>query len=126
MADLSSLMAAATIEASVAKTDGQAGGCEPHLEYRTVSGVSGPLVVLDRVKCPKFAEIVNLKLGDGTVRRGQGKRASTGKRTRENAARAEKRKGTTRKECPLPSAIFFLRLSFTARSPPLSFPLSRH
>ena len=46
-------------------------GCEPHLEYRTVSGVSGPLVVLDRVKSPKFAEIVNLKLGDGTVRRGQ-------------------------------------------------------
>ena len=36
-----------------------------------MSGVSGPLVVLDRVKNPKFAEIVNLKLGNGTIRRGQ-------------------------------------------------------
>jgi len=63
-------MAQATIDVSMAKA-GEAGGCEPHLEYKTVSGVSGPLVVLDRVKNPKFAEIVNLKLGDGTIRRGQ-------------------------------------------------------
>ncbi|QDZ22729.1 subunit B of vacuolar ATP synthase [Chloropicon primus] len=68
--DVTSLMAQATIDVSMAKA-GEAGGCEPHLEYKTVSGVSGPLVVLDRVKNPKFAEIVNLKLGDGTIRRGQ-------------------------------------------------------
>ena len=36
-----------------------------------MSGVNGPLVILDHVKGPKFAEIVNLTLGDGTVRRGQ-------------------------------------------------------
>ena len=45
--------------------------CEPRIEYRTVSGVSGPLVILDKVKNPKFAEIVNLTLGNGTERRGQ-------------------------------------------------------
>eukprot|EP01025_Chloroclados_australasicus_P008616 TRINITY_DN13115_c0_g1_i6.p1 TRINITY_DN13115_c0_g1~~TRINITY_DN13115_c0_g1_i6.p1 ORF type:complete len:492 (-),score=79.88 TRINITY_DN13115_c0_g1_i6:275-1750(-) len=45
--------------------------CEPRIEYRTVGGVSGPLVVVELVKKPKFAEIVNLKLGDGTTRRGQ-------------------------------------------------------
>jgi len=44
---------------------------EPRLDYRTVSGVNGPLVILDHVKCPKYAEIVNLTLGDGTVRKGQ-------------------------------------------------------
>lgn len=44
---------------------------EPHLEYRTVAGVSGPLVVVDCVKKPKFAEIVEVRLGDGTHRRGQ-------------------------------------------------------
>mmetsp|Transcript_29734 Transcript_29734/g.65804 ORF Transcript_29734/g.65804 Transcript_29734/m.65804 type:complete len:504 (+) Transcript_29734:125-1636(+) len=45
--------------------------CEPHLEYRTVAGVSGPLVVVECVKKPKYAEIVEIKLGDGTLRRGQ-------------------------------------------------------
>jgi len=45
--------------------------CEPNLEYRTVAGVSGPLVVLEKVRNAKFAEIVNLTLGDGTQRRGQ-------------------------------------------------------
>jgi len=44
---------------------------EPHLEYRTVAGVSGPLVVVDLVKKPKYAEIVDIRLGDGTYRRGQ-------------------------------------------------------
>ena len=52
----------------------------PRLEYRTVLDVEGPLVVLDNVKFPKFAEIVNVRLGDGTERKGQvleiaGKRA---------------------------------------------------
>ena len=46
--------------------------CEPRVEYRTVSGVSGPLVILDRVKNVKFAEIVDITLGDQiTKRRGQ-------------------------------------------------------
>ncbi|THG18637.1 hypothetical protein TEA_012569 [Camellia sinensis var. sinensis] len=40
-------------------------------EYRTVSGVAGPLVILDKVKGPKYQEIVNIRLGDGTIRRGQ-------------------------------------------------------
>mmetsp|Transcript_32512 Transcript_32512/g.52671 ORF Transcript_32512/g.52671 Transcript_32512/m.52671 type:complete len:495 (-) Transcript_32512:181-1665(-) len=52
----------------------------PRLEYRTVEAVNGPLVILDNVKFPKYAEIVNLTLGDGTKRKGQvlevsGKRA---------------------------------------------------
>eukprot|EP00898_Chlorokybus_atmophyticus_P007280 jgi/Chlat1/7553/Chrsp63S07053 len=45
--------------------------CQPRLDYRTVSGVSGPLVILDKVKKAKYAEIVNIKLGDGSTRRGQ-------------------------------------------------------
>jgi V-type H+-transporting ATPase subunit B len=53
---------------------------EPVVDYRTVAGVEGPLVILDNVKFPKYAEIVNVYLGDGSVRRGQvleiaGKRA---------------------------------------------------
>lgn len=52
----------------------------PRIEYRTVLNVEGPLVILDNVKFPKFAEIVNVRLGDGTIRKGQvleisGKRA---------------------------------------------------
>lgn len=79
------------------------------VEYRTVSGVAGPLVILDKVKVeneklshwtqassffsffffcyeeidckylldcvlyqgPKYQEIVNIRLGDGSTRRGQ-------------------------------------------------------
>ncbi|KAI4297798.1 hypothetical protein L6164_037664 [Bauhinia variegata] len=41
------------------------------MEYRTVSGVAGPLVILDKVKGPKYQEIVNIRLGDGSTRRGQ-------------------------------------------------------
>ena len=41
---------------------------QPRVTYKTVSGVNGPLVILDDVKFPKFAEIVNLKLPDGTHR----------------------------------------------------------
>ena len=52
----------------------------PRIDYRTVIKVDGPLVILDNVKFPKFAEIVNVCLSDGTVRKGQvleiaGKRA---------------------------------------------------
>jgi len=43
----------------------------PRLDYRTVSAVNGPLVILDNVKRPMFAEIVSLTLADGTVRKGQ-------------------------------------------------------
>ena len=44
---------------------------EPRLDYRTVRGVNGPLVILENVKFPRYAEIVNLTLSDGTKRRGQ-------------------------------------------------------
>ncbi|KAK7340418.1 hypothetical protein VNO77_21120 [Canavalia gladiata] len=47
------------------------GNLEIGMEYRTVSGVAGPLVILDKVKGPKYQEIVNIRLGDGTTRRGQ-------------------------------------------------------
>jgi V-type H+-transporting ATPase subunit B len=52
----------------------------PRLEYKTVMNVEGPLVILDNVKFPKYAEIVNVRLGDGSLRKGQileisGKRA---------------------------------------------------
>lgn len=36
-----------------------------------MSGVNGPLVILDDVKFPKYAEIVQLRLADGTIRSGQ-------------------------------------------------------
>lgn len=44
---------------------------QPRLTYKTVTGVNGPLVILDGVKFPKFAEIVRLRLTDGTTRTGQ-------------------------------------------------------
>jgi len=44
---------------------------KPQVAYKTVKGVAGPLVVLENVKLPKFAEIVNLTLADGSKRRGQ-------------------------------------------------------
>jgi len=53
---------------------------EPRLDYRTVGGVNGPLVIMDNIKFPKFDEIVNLTLPDGSKRTGkvleiQGKKA---------------------------------------------------
>lgn len=36
-----------------------------------MTGVNGPLVILDGVKFPKYAEIVKLKLTDGSIRTGQ-------------------------------------------------------
>ena len=52
----------------------------PRVDYRTILDVEGPLVILDNVKFPKYAEIVNVRLGDGSIRKGQvleimGKRA---------------------------------------------------
>jgi V-type H+-transporting ATPase subunit B len=43
----------------------------PRIEYRTVKNVEGPLIILDNVKFPRFAEIVNVRLGDGSIRKGQ-------------------------------------------------------
>lgn len=43
----------------------------PRVDYRTVLDVEGPLVTLDNVKFPKYAEIVNVRLGDGQMRKGQ-------------------------------------------------------
>lgn len=36
-----------------------------------MGGVAGPLVVVNTVKRPKYAEIVTIRLGDGSTRRGQ-------------------------------------------------------
>jgi V-type H+-transporting ATPase subunit B len=44
---------------------------EPQVEYRTISSVQGPLIVLDHVKCPRFAEIVHITMNDGEVRLGK-------------------------------------------------------
>jgi V-type H+-transporting ATPase subunit B len=44
---------------------------KPRLDYRTVVGVNGPLVILDNVKFPKYAEIVNITLANGQKRKGQ-------------------------------------------------------
>lgn len=38
------------------------------VECRAVSTVIRPLVILDNVNFPKFSEIVNLRLADGTIR----------------------------------------------------------
>jgi len=46
-------------------------GVEPTIEYRTIAGVNGPLVILENVKLPQYGEIVNLTLGDGSRRQGQ-------------------------------------------------------
>lgn len=43
----------------------------PRVDYRTVVKVDGPLVILDNVKLPKYAEIVNVCLADGSIRKGQ-------------------------------------------------------
>merc|ERR1711998_135773 len=44
---------------------------EPRIEYQTVSAVSGPLVILENVKKPMFAEICMLTLPGGEKRKGQ-------------------------------------------------------
>jgi hypothetical protein len=38
----------------------------PPSDYRTITGVNGPLVILENVRLPKFAEIVNLTLSNVT------------------------------------------------------------
>lgn len=44
---------------------------KPHLKYTTIRAVNGPLVILEDVRKPTYAEIVNIELADGTKRRGQ-------------------------------------------------------
>jgi len=44
---------------------------QPRLNYRTISGVNGPLVILENVKMPMYAEIVSLTLANGEKRQGQ-------------------------------------------------------
>jgi len=56
------------VNASAALRDYQV---KPTLDYSSVIGVKGPLVILDNVKLPKYAEIVNLRLGNGERRQGQ-------------------------------------------------------
>jgi len=43
----------------------------PRVNYRTITGVEGPLVIMDDVKFPTYGEIVNVNLADGSVRQGQ-------------------------------------------------------
>lgn len=44
---------------------------KPRMSYNTVSGINGPLVILENVKFPRFSEIVDLTLPDGSTRAGQ-------------------------------------------------------
>jgi len=44
---------------------------QPRLDYQTIIGVEGPLVIMDNVKFPTYGEIVNVCLSDGRVRQGQ-------------------------------------------------------
>ena len=44
---------------------------KPRIDYRTITGVEGPLVIMENVKFPTFGEIVNVNLADGSVRKGQ-------------------------------------------------------
>lgn len=59
--------AAAALNAAAAKRNYNV---TPRVDYRTVVKVDGPLVILDNVKFPRYAEIVNVCLGDGSVRKG--------------------------------------------------------
>jgi V-type H+-transporting ATPase subunit B len=66
--DLEERMAALDVHGAAIKRDYV---LEPRIEYRTVAAVNGPLVILEHVKQPRFSEIVEITLGDGTKRRGQ-------------------------------------------------------
>lgn len=44
---------------------------KPRLEYQTVIGVNGPLVILDHVRNARYGEIVRVLLADGTSKTGQ-------------------------------------------------------
>mmetsp|Transcript_8484 Transcript_8484/g.17199 ORF Transcript_8484/g.17199 Transcript_8484/m.17199 type:complete len:502 (-) Transcript_8484:111-1616(-) len=66
--DLSNKMKAFKINADAVERDYV---LRPRIDYRTISAVNGPLVILDKVKNPTYAEIVNITLSDGSKRRGQ-------------------------------------------------------
>jgi vacuolar-type H+-ATPase subunit B/Vma2 len=66
--DLEHRLAALDVHGAAVKRDYV---LEPRIEYRTVAAVNGPLVILEHVKQPRFSEIVEITLGDGTKRRGQ-------------------------------------------------------
>jgi hypothetical protein len=40
-------------------------------EYRTVANISGPLMLVEKVDGAKFGHIVDIELGDGSIRHGQ-------------------------------------------------------
>ena len=48
-------------------------------EYRTVEGLEGPLLIVDRIEDVKFGELADVELADGSIRRGQVLEASTGR-----------------------------------------------
>ena len=48
-------------------------------EYRTVEGLEGPLLIVDRIEDVKFGELAEVELADGAIRRGQVLEASTGR-----------------------------------------------
>ncbi|CAJ1419647.1 unnamed protein product [Effrenium voratum] len=59
---------AAAVNAAAASRDYKV---YPRIDYRTITGVEGPLVIMENVKFPTYGEIVNVNLSDGTVRQGQ-------------------------------------------------------
>ena len=40
-------------------------------EYKTVSEISGPLMMVEGVEGAKYGHMVDIELGDGTMRHGQ-------------------------------------------------------
>ena len=40
-------------------------------EYKTIQEISGPLMVVDKVKDVTFDELTEIELTDGTIRRGK-------------------------------------------------------
>ena len=48
-------------------------------EYRTVEGLEGPLLIVDKIEDVKFGELAEVELADGSIRRGQVLEASTGR-----------------------------------------------
>lgn len=43
----------------------------PRTTHRAIVGVNGPLIILDNIKYHKYAEIVTIRLPDGSIRTGQ-------------------------------------------------------
>ncbi|KAI5174639.1 V-type H+-transporting ATPase subunit B [Pancytospora epiphaga] len=43
----------------------------PRMSFRSITHVNGPLVIMDKIKHLKYAEIVKLQINDGTTRQGQ-------------------------------------------------------